>query len=243
MQLPRGTFREIKKNIAVSSLLDELEKSGFSGICSLSYETSAGTLVFKSGKCILADFMGHHGDASWNELQKIVESEVDAALSTLDEAQIQLSLEFNKSSRIAKPGAPGAKIPQRMPVQAHPEPQKKTAAHHHPAPPPQPVKAPPRATVPPVPSHPERAPAYRPETPISHKPAAAAHPPSATHLPVQDRNKVAREDEPRVEPESTSFDDDIDTFDSMDLENVTDKIRSDCKTMIKQLNLDHLMER
>ena len=91
--------------------------------------------------------MGHHGDASWNELQKIVESEVDAALSTLDEAQIQLSLEFNKSSRIAKPGAPGAKIPQRMPVQAHPEPQKKTAAHHHPAPPPQPVKAPPRATV------------------------------------------------------------------------------------------------
>jgi hypothetical protein len=29
----------------------------------------------------------------------------------------------------------------------------------------------------------------------------------------------------------------------MDIDNVTDKIRTDCKTMIKQLHLDHLMER
>jgi len=29
----------------------------------------------------------------------------------------------------------------------------------------------------------------------------------------------------------------------MDLENVTEKIRKDCKTMIKQLHLEHLMER
>jgi hypothetical protein len=41
----------------------------------------------------------------------------------------------------------------------------------------------------------------------------------------------------------SSFEKDIDTFDTMDLDNVTDKIRNDCKTMIKQLHLEHLMER
>ena len=43
--------------------------------------------------------------------------------------------------------------------------------------------------------------------------------------------------------QSSIFEKDIDTFDSMDLDNVTDKIRNDCKTMIKQLHLEHLMER
>jgi len=43
--------------------------------------------------------------------------------------------------------------------------------------------------------------------------------------------------------QDSSFEKDIDTFDTMDLENVTDKIRNDCKTMIKQLHLEHLMER
>ena len=35
----------------------------------------------------------------------------------------------------------------------------------------------------------------------------------------------------------------METIDTMDLEKVTDKIRGDCKTMIKQLDLEHLMER
>ena len=48
---------------------------------------------------------------------------------------------------------------------------------------------------------------------------------------------------PVPDQDTTSFDADIDTFDTMDLENVTDKIRNDCKTMIKQLHLEHLMER
>ncbi len=35
----------------------------------------------------------------------------------------------------------------------------------------------------------------------------------------------------------------FDTFDSMNLDQVTDKIRDDCKTMVKNLHLDHLMDR
>jgi len=244
MQLPRGKFREIKKNIPVSALLEELEKTEFSGLCSLSYETSSGTLVFKSGKCILADFMGQHGDASWNELQKIIELEVDAALSTLDEAQIQLSLEFNKVSRIAKTGAPGAKTSPRTPAHVHPEPQKKPAVSSHHTPLSQPVKTPPRPAVPQGTSSTERVPAYRPTTVVSHKPPAGVHPAQLTHPTAPDRKKTGNDEENRKEEqESNSFDQDFDTFDSMDLENVTDKIRSDCKTMIKDLHLEHLMER
>jgi hypothetical protein len=242
MQLPRGTFREIKKGVPVSSLIDDLEKAGFSGLCSLSYESSTGTLVFKSGKCILADFMSQHGDAAWNELQKIVEKDVDAALSTLDEAQIQLSLEFNKSARIIKPGAPGGKTPHNPPVHPHNEPQKIPAASHLPVPPQHPVKTPPRSVPPHIAHPPERVPAYRPETVVSHKPQAT-QPAPATHLPAQHTKKTVTAEKLPEEPDPNSFEQDIDTFDSMDLENVTDKIRSDCKTMIKQLHLEHLMDR
>lgn len=104
MQLPRGTFREIKKNETVGSILLEIERMKFSGICSISYGPNMGTLVFKSGKCILSKFLGKQGDAGWNELQNILDEEVDAALSSLDEAQIQLSLEFNKACKIIKVG-------------------------------------------------------------------------------------------------------------------------------------------
>ena len=51
-----------------------------------------------------------------------------------------------------------------------------------------------------------------------------------------------RAEEPSEEPD-TSFEDDLATFENMDLDSVTDKIRTDCKSMIKQLHLDHLMER
>ena len=62
--------------------------------------------------------------------------------------------------------------------------------------------------------------------------------------PRQDEErKQVPEELPEKEHETSSFEDDLDTFDSMDFDNVTDKIRTDCKTMIKQLHLDHLMER
>jgi hypothetical protein len=242
MQLPRGTFREIKKGIPVSALLDDLEKTGFSGLCSLSFEGTTGTLVLKSGKCILADFMGHHGDAAWNDLQTIMQHDVDAALSSLDEAQIQLSIEFNKSARIVKPATSGGKSSHHPSVLPHTEPEKKPVAHHHQTPPQPPVKTPPRSATPPVSYPPERAPVHRPETVVSHK-HPAVQPAPATSPPAQPAGKTDVDANQQEEPDMNSFDQDIDTFDSMDLENVTDKIRSDCKTMIKQLHLEHLMER
>ena len=55
--------------------------------------------------------MNARGDAGWDELQKTAGEEVDAALSLLGDAQIELALEFNKPFRILKGGklvtAPG----------------------------------------------------------------------------------------------------------------------------------------
>lgn len=44
-------------------------------------------------------------------------------------------------------------------------------------------------------------------------------------------------------PVPSGYEDDIDTLDHMDLDAVSDKIRRDCKTLIQQLDLEHLMGR
>jgi len=276
MQLPRGTFREIKRGVRVSDLLEEIERIGFSGICTISYGTENVTLVFRSGKCILADFLGRHGDSAWDELRKADDQEIDAALSTLDEAQIQLSLEFNKSSRIvktARPGAPGVPARGGTPVKTPADTPRKPVIHPPPVHPLPPVKSPPKHGVPqtPVPSVPEGR-MRTPETAASHKPSISdrlpAEPPHApAHEPVRARAPAAtgatrhvvaeKHPDTKTGPEKiladteesqknerdTGVESEFESFDSMDLENVADKIRSDCKTMIKHLHLEHLMER
>ena len=69
--------------------------------------------------------------------------------------------------------------------------------------------------------------------------------PPSPRVAVPDKGEVKTGGEPGRSPDEgpRSSDRDIDTLDIQDLENVTDKIRNDCKTMIKQLNLEHLMER
>ncbi len=45
-----------------------------------------------------------------------------------------------------------------------------------------------------------------------------------------------------IEPEtdSSSFEADIDTFETMDVDAIQDKIRGECRHLIKELNLEHL---
>jgi ribosomal protein S10 len=265
MQLPRGTFREIKKNETVESILLELERTKFSGICSISSGSNMGTLVFKGGKCILVKFQGKQGDAGWDELQKILGEEVDAALSSLDDAQVQLSLEFNKMCRIIKAGKIGQQqqAPAPLPRREHhetvqQEPVKKPPAVSHFAAPAAPVKTAPKPApsapattvsaprptapqkVPPVPEH------KLPVTLVGSatKPASQIPPSQGKQVPkAEPAQGIPDGGQPAPGQGASSFDSDIDTFDTMDLENVTDKIRNDCKTMIKQLHLEHLMER
>jgi hypothetical protein len=254
MQLPRGTFREIKKNETIESILSELERTRFSGICNISSGPATGTLVFNRGKCILVKFQGKSGDAGWDELQKSVAEEVDAALSTLDDAQVQLALEFNKACKIVKAGRTVPQSQKPAPPQrqeaVHHEPVRKPAAAHLATPPAPPVKTPPKPAVA-APVAP-RPPAARKAPPPAHADSQAEVPRQVSQIPPAPRAPAQRAGESKGVPDEDlsssgqgqgSFEKDIDTFDSLDLENVTDKIRNDCKTMIKQLHLEHLMER
>jgi hypothetical protein len=251
MQLPRGTFREIRKNVAIESLLHELNGEKFSGVASISSQSRTGTLVFKEGKCILVKIQNSRGDEGWDEIQKAGDVEVDAALSVLGDAQIDLALEFNKPCRILKTGTFAPAQASSRPVPAATNEHPRAAMGQKAAVPVAPLKSPlkPAPTHHHVPAPPSVAPPSQAHTPPPHsslfsKAAAPAPPSSPVPTPVHtDSRKHETDEPPESDQETSTFENDLDTFDTMDFENVTDKIRTDCKTMIKQLHLDHLMER
>ena len=248
MQLPRGTFREIRKNTTVGNVLEDLVQTKFSGICNISSHNGSGTLVYHAGTCILVKFHGKPGDTGWDELQKCT-GEVDAALSTLDEAQVRLSLEFNKTCRLVKGGK---QVPsKKSTARAHPGPAQKAGEVLRPETPVRVLSG----SAPPDPPPGRRAVPEK-EAPPGH-PHLQGPPPSASRpLPSRDEPVAPSPDRAPEPPEvrltggpgytdesARRSDRDSDSLDIQDLENVTDKIRNDCKTMIRQLNLEHLMER
>lgn len=251
MQLPRGTFREIRKGVAIESLVHALDGEKFSGIANLSSQSLVGILVFKAGKCILVKVGNSRGDIGWDEVQKTGSEEVDAVLSVLDDAQIGLALEFNKPCRILKSGKYAPAPASHRPIQpASHEPPRTVQAQKAAAPvaPPQhpAISAPSPHHVPVSPPTPQSFSNSPPLHPHLFSKAAAAQVPPSPLVPAsrhEDKQRPEEKDSPEKDHETSSFDDDLDTFDTMDIENVTDKIRTDCKTIIKQLHLDHLMER
>lgn len=250
MQLPRGTFREIRKNVAVESLLKDLEGERFSGVANISSPSRTGTLVFKGGKCILVKIQNSRGDAGWDEIQNAVNEDVDAALSLLGDAQIELALEFNKPCRILKPlkQAP-APASTRPPAQSASQQHPRAAMAQKAAAPVAPLKptavkpAPTHHRVPAPPSAPPATVHSPPQHPLSKAAAPVPPSPMMPSFRQEETQKSEADEPPEKDHENTSFETDLDTFDTMDFDNVTDKIRTDCKTMIKQLHLDHLMER
>lgn len=253
MQLPRGTFREIKRSVAIEDLLDELNREKYSGVASISSSSLNGTLVFKAGECILVTFRNSRGDTAWDEIRSAGSEEVDAALSLLGDAQIDLALEFNKACRIQKPAARHAAAPAA----------RRAAPVHHgssrtapaPAAAPQKPGAGPAAAHRPLPV-PHAAPDARATRPAPPAPAPLLHQPRVTGSAVQvppsppvpsprpePVNLAGADEQNEKNPDTVSFESELDTFDTMDIDTVTDKIRTDCRTMIKQLHLDHLMER
>ncbi|MFZ1128770.1 hypothetical protein [Methanoregula sp.] len=236
MQLPRGTFREIRKNQKTEDLLKELEQGGFSGICSISYRDHISTLVLKSGRCILVESDTFKGDAALEHLlYSISDGDIDAALSTLNEAQIQLSLEFNPAEQIKntssttpasqKPLCQPPVPPSHQPVVKKTGPAPKTNLF---------FPGEERSTL--MTHSPERTPRLQTGTknPASELPGSIG---SAT-APVSGEREI-----PAPDTEPTDFESDLDMLDSMNLDRMTDKIRDDCKKMVKQFHLDHLMDR
>jgi hypothetical protein len=256
MQLPRGTFRYIKKDTKLGGILDELQLMKFSGICTISFGSAQGSVVFKSGKRILAEFRNIASDAAWDEFQKIAGEKVDASVSSMDDTQIELSLEFNKPCRIGKGGkseqsphspakTDSAKIkrsPLVLPGAGVVTPVKSLQKHHIQEKPavgpsitfetlhiPDPSKTQGNKIPPPPPAcnlsatSPQQSPEFSQET--------------------GEKKKLDDDAQHSADIESKSFDSDIDTIETMDVDIITSKIRGECKTLIKQLRLEHLTER
>lgn len=61
---------------------------------------------------------------------------------------------------------------------------------------------------------------------------------------LESHERAYPEGEEIVPPQDpTGFEQDMETLDGMDLGKVSDKIRTDCRNRVKQLNLEHLLER
>lgn len=223
MQLPRGTFREIRKGIQIGSLVAELIGEKYTGIASISSPDASGTLVFRQGKFLLVKFRNARGDAALDEIQNAGRQVVDAALSLLGDTQIELALEFNKPCRLTRSG-------KNISTQATFRP----GTPEYPGVPRPPSSGPavkPKSLHPPLPAHSPISPARAADT---SRRAPSPHP-VTTEVPPAPAGKPAEAE--------TTFEDDLTTFENLDIDSVTDKIRNDCKSMIKQLHLDHLMEK
>jgi hypothetical protein len=254
MQLPRGTFLNIKRSIKVGDLLAELQDMKFTGICSISFGQAIGTIVFKSGKRILAQYKDIIGDAASEELQKIIGEKVDASLSTLNEAQIQLSLEFNKTCLIVKGGkaenislheipVPNqhtikkslSNIPKQVQISTSKTPEKPSIPQTTTANRPvtiEPVRA---SDLPKIISD-----AHLKKT--AHKPLAAVQQKSQIYPQISEEKKPEDTAILQADTDASSFEKDIETFETMDVDAITNKIRGECKTLIKELHLEHLTD-
>jgi hypothetical protein len=251
MQLPRGTFLTIKRSTKSGDLFSELHEMKFTGVCTISYKTGKGTIVFKQGKRILAEFQNTIGDSAWDAFQKIISEKADASLSTLSEAQIQLSLEFNKTCLVAtggkteKPAPVGILVPSRnttFPPNVTPPQQAKTV----------PVKIQQKPGIPQFAPLPGPGTAQQVKSPQPPRIISDSQLRTATQLaegciktPVPPLNEVEKTpylSRDQEESESSSFEADIETFETMDVEAIRDKIHGECKSLIKKLNLEHLTE-
>jgi hypothetical protein len=117
MQLPRGTFRGLKRGSDLHSLIREMETACLSGYCKIMSGETSILLVFSNGRIILAEYGTLTGRAAMDEMSRTGGQPVDAVLHDLSDAQLKLALEFNPSTRVDRgmqpAGVPAAAPPPR----------------------------------------------------------------------------------------------------------------------------------
>lgn len=101
MDIPRGTFSSIRRDILLSAILSEIRETSFSGYMTVSCGGVPGSLVFSEGTCILAEYQGLQGHAAWQEIQVRGGETVEAGMHLLTPQQIRLASEFNKKAAVS----------------------------------------------------------------------------------------------------------------------------------------------
>jgi hypothetical protein len=223
MKLPRGTFHSIKKGILFRSLLDEMEKTRFTGYCTISWGIETCTLVLNSGIYILADFDKSEGEPAWQKMQNLMELNVDAGLTSLNTVQLELAREFNphatlpgfvrkSPTRQVRTGisSPGVRKREEVQVNAVDDAQSKKQGQ---------------------PGDTDKVPAEKQPVRKGRVPVTAE-----THGSQETTGNPPEE-------RGSNIDRDLEALDNMDLDEMTKKIRENCRVTIENLNLDHLIEK
>jgi hypothetical protein len=241
MQLPRGTFQGIKKDIGWADLLEELQGMRFTGSVSIEVDRMVVNLVFRKGKMILAEFGSDQGDMAVERMKDLGDRTIDASLSEMTDAQLSLALEFNPESRLQNSGRP---IKAAMD-----EKEEKTGPSRAAEPMATPVKTAPEKK-PELPSQP--VPSNGPSEVISlveaiesgHSRSVQVTPePAPEPAPALERKPKPQ---PALDLDENENDEsiarDLRALEAMDLEGMAEKIRTNCKLMVEKLNLGHLIE-
>lgn len=106
MQLPRGTFHSIKKNVTFHIILEEAATTQFTGSILISIPNCMASLVLETGKIVLAAYQGKGGNEAVHRIEQIGEMQVNAEFTLLSESQLSLAKEFNKSCQIKLESGP-----------------------------------------------------------------------------------------------------------------------------------------
>jgi hypothetical protein len=226
MKLPRGTFHSIKKGILFRSVLEEMEKTRFTGYCTVSFGLETCTIVLNSGIYILADYDKLEGEHAWQKMQKLLEMKVDAGLTTLNTVQLELAREFN----------PHATLPSF--VRKSPTRQVRTGTTN-----PGTRRKDDSAgnTVPGVRSDHQKNKALHSGPQPS---TAEQHPDPGISAPVTAQSSVEQQASGKGPEEGgTNIERDLEALDNMDIDEMTKKIRENCKVTIEQMDLEHLIEK
>lgn len=205
MQLPRGTFRALKRGCNMHTLINELKDSAFSGYCRIAPESGPITLVFDRGMIRLAEYKTIDGDAALERVFQSGPVTIDAVLHDLSPAQINLAVEFSPSSVV--------KSERRIVSSDRKEPQSYgndviTTAKKE--------------------GHLDHEISLIDKTALNttfEKPAIRSE-----NSPVQtfgDGSLLSRE---------------LDALDSMDIEGMAAKFRTNCRIMMERLGLEHLVD-
>jgi hypothetical protein len=101
MQLPRGTFHSIKKHVTFHSVMDEAVTLRLTGSIVVSFPQGRAFLVLEEGSTVLAAFQGLCGKDAFQMMEGAGDVRVDAELTTLNNTQLALAKEFNKSCQTA----------------------------------------------------------------------------------------------------------------------------------------------
>lgn len=102
MQIPRGTFLALKREVETTGMIDSLKSEGFNGYTTVSTTNGPATLIFDQGVLRFAEFGTSKGNEAVKRLIAEEKKQVDAEIFTLTRAQLELCAQFNPACIVSE---------------------------------------------------------------------------------------------------------------------------------------------